>query len=282
MVLLAIMSLVGCNPRTVVTRNPASHVKGVRYYRPKPYLVVLPLTPMAEKKGTVVTLKPPSDKFVTIELKWLPDFSEEYALDVRSGLGTAEVNFTLKDGWMLTSITQNLDSQFNENVDAVAKLLGAVAPTGIVGAPQMETMSPPLRTAKAQVRATNVPIGYYEAILGTDNCGRKQIYGWRYLGFAPYESCALAPTGLARTPCNQLDLYGLVFDEKGTMTFKQLRTIKPSDVVEGAEFFDDASDSIGPSENTTHADQSVGNDIVETHTTSSSVKRAKGIASFAR
>src|SRR5262249_10468075 len=58
---------------------------GIRYWRPKPYLLVTP----ADPTGRMVNLK----------LEYLPDFSEEYSLHLR---GKASV--ALKDGWNLVGV----------------------------------------------------------------------------------------------------------------------------------------------------------------------------------
>lgn len=229
LVMAAMLATIGCTPRTVVTKDPGPHAKGIRYYRPKPYLLVSPFYPQVEvgANGETIEWSEPSNQYVTIDLQWLPDFSEEYALRVRTGLGFANVEVTLEDGWKLTGLNQTLDSQFNENITAIANLLKAAAPKGLVAAPEA-AQEGAREAVSACVRATNVPLGYYEAILGTDPSGKKQIYGWRYLGFAPYETCPLAPCGIARMPCDQLDLYGLVFED-GVMTFKQLHSIALTD-----------------------------------------------------
>lgn len=225
LLLVLIIAAIGCTPRTVVTKDPGPFAKGIRYYRPKPYLLISPFYPQFETgtNGEVIEWSEPSPEYVNIELQWLPDFSEEYALNVRTGLGFANVSVTLEDGWKLTGLNQKLDSQFDENITAIANLIKSAAPKGLVAAPSAAANQQG-EAVTASVRASNVPLGYYEAILGTDPGGRKQIYGWRYLGFAPYETCPLGPCGIARTPCNQLDLYGLVFVD-GVMTFKQLHSI---------------------------------------------------------
>jgi hypothetical protein len=154
----------------------------------------------------------------------LPDFAEEYSIHVRSGVGAADVDFTLEDGWNLTAFNQKLDSQTDENVEAVASLVksigGAVAKAADATDPD-QTVSP----AEYQwyVQASNVPLGYYEAIVGkNDNC-QKQLMGWRYVGFAPFNSCPTKMCGQTSAHCSSGEgpIYGLVF-ERGVMTFRSL------------------------------------------------------------
>jgi len=209
----------GCLPRTTVHKSPGPHDKGIRFYRPKPYLLVKPY----EEKGTDGVLRA-SKEAVQVSMEWLPDFSEEYSIQVRTGLGTNETNITLSNGWNLTQINTKLDSQFDENVNAIANLIGKTAPGGLV----REGGAPP-RAQEFVVRATNVPIGYYEAMIGEGPDCRKHLYGWRYVGFVPYAACPIEPSGLQCASCNDgsLDLYGLVFIE-GVMTFQRIQEIVPN------------------------------------------------------
>ena len=116
-----------------------SHIDdtGIQYYRPKPYLLVSPagVTVSTESSDggtkTVITTGE-SDRFVHISLQYVPDFGEEYSITVRSGLGVNNTTITLQDGRNLTSINQQLDSRFDENVKAVAELVKAAG--GLAGA----------------------------------------------------------------------------------------------------------------------------------------------------
>ena len=77
-------------------------------------------------------------------------------------------------------------------------------------------------THQFYVRASNVPIGYYESVIGDDSCpGKKQLYGFRYVGFIPFGSCPINPTGSTTAGCadGSMPLFGLVF-ARGVMTFK--------------------------------------------------------------
>jgi hypothetical protein len=128
---------------------------------------------------------------------------------------------TLQDGWNLTAINQTLDSQLDENINAVANLLGGISkfvPTG-EGGPQAAT------TVRTVAAATNVPLGYYESVVGTGQDGVKRLYGWRYVGFMPFNQCPINAGGAEAWCCNETGpLYGLVF-EKGVMVFKTLDEI---------------------------------------------------------
>lgn len=232
----------GCPPRVVVRPNPGEHTKGIRYYRPKPYLLVTPsgatatvtesttTTPPGDSGNTVEVKRTTeataiSQQYVTLKLEYLPDFSEEYAIDVRTGVGTADVQITLEDGWKLTSLNQDLDSNFDENVDAIANLVSAVAPTISGNAVGAQADHSP---GSCNVKATNVPIGYYESVVSRDPCtGKKRLYGWRYVGFMPYAMCPVEgcghQTSFCSDQCSQA-LYGLVFVD-GCMTFKELGKI---------------------------------------------------------
>jgi len=212
LVMCLLLLVTGCMPRTVVRQNPGPHDTGIRYYRPKPYLLVQP-TPVNE--GAEVR----HDKYVQISLEYLPDFSEEYSIDVRTGLGRNKTSIKLADGWNLTEINQELDSNFDENVKAVGDLLKSVAPGGIV-----PTAGEHARGPSMVVSATNVPIGFYESVIGRGPDCKKRLYGWRYVGFYPYSPCPLGASGTDCVDCHMAGVYGLVFRE-GVMTFEIIQDI---------------------------------------------------------
>jgi hypothetical protein len=95
------------------------------------------------------------------------------------------------------------------------------------------------------VRATNVPLGYYESVLGRDARGRKRLYGFRYVGFLPYAHCPQAMGGVECNPCETADLYGLVF-ENDTMVFRRLSAIQDTDPTAQSQFSSSLSQSPKP------------------------------------
>ncbi|MFV2066230.1 MAG: hypothetical protein ACC645_04570 [Pirellulales bacterium] len=197
-----LLLLVGCTT-TTVTKNPDDCDRGIRYYRPKPYLLIQPATA--------------SDEFVSLSLEYLPDFSEEYSIRVRAGLGVNQTKIVLKDGWNLTQIDQKLDSQTDENIRAVADLIGSLP---IPTAGRQPAMS------KMVVRATNVPLGFYESIISRGPDGKKGLFGWRYVGFHPFNACPIESAGSDFVGCSGQEIYGLVF-ERGVMKFKLIGQIEP-------------------------------------------------------
>jgi hypothetical protein len=226
MIISILLGLLGCAPRVCVTPNPGPRSKGIRYYRPKPYLKV---TPAIVPSGRDASQLYPN--LVTVSLEYLPDFSEEYAIDVRSGLGIANVEIKLEDGWNLTEISQELDSQTDENISAAADLIEAIG--GVV--PTSD------RDGEAEVKgftveATEVPLGYYEAVISRGPDGRKKLYGFRYLGFFPYEPCPLTMGGGASGCCNDplTTLYGLTFHD-GRMVFRPLTAMQAPVVEEPSQ-----------------------------------------------
>ena len=72
-----------------------------------------------------------------------------------------------------------------------------------------------------EVKAYRVPLGFYEAVVSRGPGCRKHLYGWRYVGFAPFNTCPLESTGLGGTDCNSSDLFGLVFEDD-TLDFKRI------------------------------------------------------------
>jgi len=218
----------GCLPRVSVCPNPGPTTPGIRYYRPKPYLFISPAgetTTIEESRTKKKVTSTMSDQYVQMQLQWLPDFSEEYAINIRSGFGTNATELTLENGWNLTRLNTKLDSQTDENISAVADLLGSAA--GILAKSDAISKAARVET-KTVIRATNVPIGYYESVIGKDACGKKQFHGWRYVGFAPFNGCPLQMGGSECRPCQEIELYGLVFDN-GAMTFKQLYRVEATE-----------------------------------------------------
>ncbi|MEQ9067952.1 MAG: hypothetical protein RLO18_14565, partial [Gimesia chilikensis] len=59
----------GCMPGVHVKKNPADKDKGIRYYRPKPYLFISPSGTVTKtvKDKTETTVTEKSDEFVNIE-----------------------------------------------------------------------------------------------------------------------------------------------------------------------------------------------------------------------
>lgn len=213
MLLFCLHACLGCTPRVIVHSNPTPRDKGIRYYRPKPYLKVEPAEVAIEKNQTRIV-----PGLVRISLAYLPDFSEEYSIDVRPGLGTANVELKLEDGWNLTEIGQDLDSQTDENLEALGSILSAVGdvvPTA--------TSSADASQHSFTVSARNVPIGFYESVIGRDARGCKRLYGFRYVGFLPFAGCPLDMGGAQSACCNspETNLYGLTFID-GQMAFQSL------------------------------------------------------------
>lgn len=234
--LIALCMLFGsmaCAPRVRVRSNPTPHDTGIRYYRPKPYLLVTPAGQTLLSDSGKPIREVIDERYVQIELQYLPDFSEEYSIDVRSGFGIADVSITLEDGWNLTSINQKLDSQTDENVRAMAEVVRGAA--GLTNPGERITNPDATKPPPFQVKASNVPLGYYESVIGVDHCGRKQLYGFRYIGFLPYQTCPIAMQGAEAGHCQSTEIYGLVF-EQGVMVFRPLHQVQtlvePTDIAE--------------------------------------------------
>lgn len=218
---LAILaSVVGCLPSTRVHKHPSDDDQGVRFYRPKPYLFV---KPMVDKSGQ------PVNGFVTLETVMMPDFGEEYSIHVRPGLGSNETKIVLADGWRLEGLNVDVDANVDDNLEAIAELV-SVVPRLTASANDVGAMA---------VRATNVPLGYYESIVSSGHDGKKRLYGFRYVGFMPYSPCPIESCGLECQSCYQTEIYGLVFED-AAMVFRPLHDAvdhltKPSEHVDREE-----------------------------------------------
>jgi hypothetical protein len=213
------LAVTGCLPRTFVKKDPGPHDRGFRYYRPKPYLMVKPLEFVVKSNEGKTLSGSVEPNYVSIEQVMLPDFSEEYSIHIRSGLGVNNTKFELKDGWNLTSLNSELDSQFDENVKAVSELLKVPLSKTERGLTTGDQADPGSLTVPAQ----NVPFGLYEAVISCDNSGRKRLYGFRYVGFFPYAPCPMEVCGAEQEHCQSSPLYGLVYDRSlKAMVFKEL------------------------------------------------------------
>jgi hypothetical protein len=192
--------LAGCSSVNVV-KNPSAGDNGIRYYRPKPYLLVTP----ADETGRMVKL----------EILQLPDYCEEYSIHPR---GKKPPGVQLQDGW---------------NLVGVGGAGPAPPPAGAPPAPP-----PVAKLPDAVLAASNVPIGLYESVF--DYSGPvKYLKGWRYVGFSPFGSSG-PPNGTDQAgtaaaargcpPCAsagsviQGPLYGIVFFN-GAMTFRPIDEI---------------------------------------------------------
>jgi hypothetical protein len=201
-------------PGAYVTKNPGARDQGVRFYRPKPYLRITPSTDVSDDGADTDGL-PPSSKYVEMTLVYLPDFSEEYSIRVTPGLGTANATIELEDGWKFTGLVDaSFDTKFSENVKAIAGAIPARATASEA------TRDKALMERKMVVQAVNVPIGYYESVISLGPDGRKRLYGWRYIGFAPISPCPIDMEGQSCADCNSTDgpIFALVFRD-GVMVF---------------------------------------------------------------
>jgi hypothetical protein len=204
-ILLLPLLLTACTT-TTVTKNPTDCDRGIRYYRPKPYLLIQPVGDSPDRR-------------VSIALHYLPDFSEEYSIRVRAGLGINQTNIALQDGWNLTQISQKLDSQFDENIGAVADLIGSL-PIPTAG------KSPDATPMHMVVRATNVPLGFYASVIRCGPDGKKRLCGWRYVGFQPFNTpCGSQVTCGPSIEGDPTAVYALAF-ERGVMTFRQIGVLE--------------------------------------------------------
>ncbi len=121
---------------------------------------------------------------------------------------------------MTGTVDQNLDSKTHENIKAISDAITGVIGATTKGSDNRPYAPTPSVTKEFVVRCTNVPLGYYEAVIA-NHCGRKRLCGWRYVGFAPFMACT---TSLPNETALDSDLYGLVF-KNGVMVFEPLNCI---------------------------------------------------------
>lgn len=278
---LVCLSAVACT-RVVVHKDPGEHDKGIRYYRPKPYLFIVPdggggggkaaftvtqgaplkiqqettasaaagdaavrqaayqaghpqqpaapqatPTPAGPSLAPSLPVRPQASgggqepTKISISMMYMPDFAEEYSIQLRPGLGIGELNVKLDNGWNLTSVGIKTDQQTDEIIKSTADLIGSLGKLK----PQGFREGQPEDTG-VRVLATNVPFGFYEAVIAHAPNGKKQLYGWRYIGFMPFQACPVEPAGGAAVCCGDPNaVYGLVMDKDGILRFEPIGAI---------------------------------------------------------
>lgn len=93
--------------------------KGLRFWRPAPYLVLTA-----------------TDKGCAAKIIYLPNGDEEYALTITAGLGNVTLKPTLEQGWLLTGLDASVDTtKLVDLFEVVAKAGGLgsfdAAPGGV-------------------------------------------------------------------------------------------------------------------------------------------------------
>lgn len=192
-VLLALL-IPGCARVHILPLDPDGVAKlqnaaeGLRFYRPKPYLLVVALPPPAsaagiptsdrkrpseqegkgagaetkneteKKDGTASTSTSSSSPSTStgfsavapqyvVKLIYLPDYSHPFAISASAGMGTAQMNPVLQDGWMLTSVNSTSDSKVPETLTALAGGLKTVAGAFAESSLRQQTARPEASTA---------------------------------------------------------------------------------------------------------------------------------------
>ncbi len=217
---LVVMLLTGCASTTVV-RNPGCDDDGIRFYRPKQYLLIEPAAAAGHVKMSTTVL---------------PDYNEEYSIHIKPGLGTNNTSFKLTDGWNLGEMHVDVDSKATEMIGAVAEAAKAGAAFADAGTGESNTASGP--AMEMTIPARGVPMGLYEAVVGRDDFGRRQLFGWRYIGFMPFAQCPTDGSGGPMLHDCNCELWGLVWED-GIMVFSSLGNLQNipvnGDVVRGPE-----------------------------------------------
>jgi hypothetical protein len=152
-VLAAIIFLANCADLKVtkVTNSNNASVKGIRYYLPKPYLQV---TPQAD--GTIL-----------VDVIYLPDKSQAYAIDASSQLSSYTFQASRDEKGILTAI------EYKASTTAVGQQLAASAGAAAVqaynvSAAQQTAVQSLVNTAAANVDVSNANLQAAIAALAND------------------------------------------------------------------------------------------------------------------
>lgn len=163
-VVLVLISLIGCGGvsiRKITKNNPDE--EGLRFYRPAPYLVV--------------TKDPAKGNVLKYAIEYLPNMSEEYAIQTKAGIGTVDNKYVLTNGWNLTDYNDKRDSKATDWLTSLAGLVekttGLVAQTKGVN---LEVSAEELTGKKDGTQEVTVP-GLYSLIYDANGMisGVKQI-----------------------------------------------------------------------------------------------------------
>jgi hypothetical protein len=124
--LATISTTLGC-AKVIVKRVPYGNndsIEGVRFYRPVPYFVVSEASGGGSTQGSGGSS---GSRTLQFTITWMPDLSQEYAIQLRPGLGSVGFNPTLENGWNLTGLNATVDSKAGELLTTVAGLIPKAA-----------------------------------------------------------------------------------------------------------------------------------------------------------
>ncbi|WP_157605443.1 hypothetical protein [Schlesneria paludicola] len=242
---IIVLSL-GCT-QVLVRKDPSLKDKGIRYWRPKPYLFIGPAgsepqasaKPGDQSKGgnneTKLVQDPDKPTItevsnftkVSMTIRYMPDYNEEYSIRMTPGLGIGKLDIVLQDGWNLTTVGIQQDQQTAAILNSVAGLISAVHGGSPAASKDTKNASFNGDSSGGGVEqifdaSRDVPLGFYEPIIATDQCGRKSLFGWRYVGFMPYAGCPVEPCiGTPTVSCDPHELWG-IFATKDALRFQRL------------------------------------------------------------
>jgi hypothetical protein len=105
--LLSISFLLSCaNIKVVKIDDHNQNQKGLRFYRPHPYLVI------GRDKNDAMSG----------QIIWLPNLEEEYAIVSTPGIGDTDLKVTLENGWNLTQYGESIETRLPELIKELGDL----------------------------------------------------------------------------------------------------------------------------------------------------------------
>lgn len=132
--------IAGCSRVEVAPYNASSYKEGLRFYRPRPYLLV---SQLLDSEG--------KNKGQNIQMIYLPDYNQEYVIRERVFFGTVSMKPTLENGWNLTSLEATADPKTAEII------------TALVGVARLGAANADIASSQTSV-VTNFPPGIYPLI----------------------------------------------------------------------------------------------------------------------
>jgi hypothetical protein len=116
-----------------------SQSDGIHYYRPRPYILITETKAANDPQPSCV-----------VDIKYLPDYSQEYVIIPHYWIGSVALKPTLTDGWNLTNFDSTVDTKVPETLNAFAALMKAVPQSAVSPAVKTENVTGPAPTGNVR------------------------------------------------------------------------------------------------------------------------------------
>ncbi len=104
--LIALLIINCANVKIIQVDEHKTEQKGLRFYRPHPYLVI------SRDKNDALNS----------QIIWLPNMNEEYAIVSTPGIGNTDFKVTLENGWNLTQYGESIETRLPDMIKELGDL----------------------------------------------------------------------------------------------------------------------------------------------------------------